>query len=307
MATQTSVRESNAALLSDLESGQVKRAENSVTSFTRIKMRENSYSRRLLPPVTVTNDDLNRVHWTDKPIIIVDKENDVPAAVSVPFGQSPSAIYIKAPRYPVQFERILSPRFIKDIDELRTYHMDVRQVMSDNSLKDMLSEEDAKWMVAIHNALGTLDANHPLSGVPQYRTLTGGITRKTVPEALKIMSRTPFQLAPEVCLTNVVTWLEFMKWGRDEVGDDLAGKIIRDGMQEETWLGKKWVVTIKRDLVPDDRIYMLASPEFIGKNFLLEDVSMVIKRDGPMIEWYNYQTHGAALGHSGGVAAAIFS
>ena len=29
-------------------------------------------------------------------------------------------------------DRVLSPRFVKDVDELRTYHMDIRQVLSDN-------------------------------------------------------------------------------------------------------------------------------------------------------------------------------
>jgi hypothetical protein len=82
--------------------------------------------------------------------------------------------------------------------------------------------------------------------------------------------------------------------------------IVKNGMAEETWLSKTWVVTIKRDLVPDDTVYMFADPKFIGKSFLLEDTTMFIKREAFMIEFFAYETTGGAIGHVGGLARADF-
>lgn len=311
MATTTEspakTRERNQLLLSYLETpGLEKKAVDAVNNFTRTTMREDSFQRKIMEPVTITNDELDRQVDTDKPVKVIDKEPGSPAAISVPFANLPINIYIKAPRYRVLFDRILTPRFTKDVDELRTYVMDIRQVLSDNALKDMLAEEDSKFLAAVNTAIGSKDATHPLAQTALYQGISGGITRETVVDSLKIMNRTPFRLESHTCLTNFVTWKEFMKWGRDEMGGDLSQDVIKNGMTEEEFLGKRWIVTIKRDLVPDDTVYMFADPKFIGKNFLLEDTTMFIKREAFMLEFFAYQTIGGAIGHVGGLARVDF-
>lgn len=307
METRLTTRERNQMLLDHLDTpGMEKRAVDAVNAFTRTKMREDGFQRKIMPPVQITNQELDRQVDTDKPVKVIDKEVDNPAAISVPFANLPINIYIKAPRYRVLFDRILTPRFTKDVDELRTYVMDVRQVLSDNAIKDMLAEEDSKFLAAVNAALGAKDSVQPLAGVALYQGISGGIVRDTVVDALKIMNRTPFRLESHTCLTNFVTWKEFMKWGRDEMGGDASEDIVKNGMTMETFLGKKWVVTIKRDLVPDDSMYMFADPKFIGKNFILENTTMYIKREAFMLEYFAYQTGGGAIGHIGGLARADF-
>lgn len=305
--TQVSTRERNQLLLSYLETpGLEKKAVDAVNNFTRTKMREDSFHRKIMPPVQITNDELDRQVDTDKPVKVIDKEVDSPAAISLPFANLPINIYIKAPRYRVLFDRIVTPRFTKDVDELRTYVMDVRQVLSDNAIKDMLAEEDSKFLAAVNTALGSVDSIQPLSGVAQYQSISGGIVRDTVVDMLKIMNRTPFRLETHTCLTNFVTIKEMMKWGRDEMGGDFSQDVVKNGWAEEEFLGKRWIITIKRDLVPDDSVYMFADPKFIGKSFLLEDTTMFVKREAFMIEFFAYETTGGAIGHVGGLARADF-
>lgn len=305
--TQVSTRERNQMFLSYLETpGLEKKAVDAVNNFTRTKMREDSFQRKILNPVQITNDELDRQVDTDKPVKVIDKEPDNPAAISMPFANLPINVYIKAPRYRVLFDRIVTPRFTKDVDELRTYVMDVRQVLSDNAIKDMLAEEDSKFLAAVNAALGAKDSNQPLAGVPLYQGISGGITRDAVVDAKKIMNRTPFRLETHVGLTNFVTWKEFEKWGRDEMGGDLSQDIVKNGMQEAHFLGIDWIVTIKRDLVPDQTVYFFSDPKFIGKNFLLEDTTMFIKREAFMLEYFAYETTGGAIGHIGGLARADF-
>ena len=309
MSTPSSVQVLNEEIFSQLETpGLEKNALDAVNEFTRTRVREDGFYRKIIPPVQITNDDLDRQVDTDKPVVVVDKEPGSPAAISIPFATLPINVYIRGPRYRVMFDRIVTPRFIKDIDELRTWQMDIRQVLSDNAIKDMLAEEDSKFLTAVNTALVGANQIVPASGVIQWETIFGGISRDTVQEALKIMPKTPSHLEVSTVLVNNVTIREILKWGYDEAGGDLSGSMLKNGWAEiDGLMGVKWTVTIKRDLVPDDTFYMFGDPRFIGKSYLLEDTTMHIKREAFMIEFFAYETIGGSIGHTGGLARADFA
>ena len=308
MPTKQEVQLLNETLFEQLDSpGMYKQAVDAVNDFTRTKMREDGFYRRIMPPLTITNDELDRQVDTDKPVKVVDKEPDSPAAVSLPFATLPISFYIRGPRYRVMFDRIVSPRAQKDVDELRTYVMDIRQVLSDNMIKDMLAEEDGKFIAGVNAVLGTADSTALGSQSVQYSTIYGGITRDTLVEALKIMPRTPSHFEVETCLVNNLTIKELLKFGRDEMGGDFSQDIIKNGWAETNFLNCRWIVTIKTGLVPENSMYMFASPKFIGKNYELEPTTMYIRREAYMLEYFAYQTSGGAIGHTNGIARADFA
>jgi hypothetical protein len=284
-----------------------KHAEDAINDFTRVRVREDSFSRRLLPPLPLSNDQLDRTIHTDKPVKIVDKENNSPAAVSIAYGGLPTNYYIRGARYQVTFDRIVTPRFTKDVEELRTYVMDIRQVMSDNAIKDMLAEEDSKFIGGVNTLLIGADTAMPIGGSIQWKTIPGGISRESVQDAFKVMPSTPFHLETSTCLVNNVTIREFLKWGRDEVGGDRSQDLLVNGWSEAEFMRAKWIITIKRDLVPDNTVYMFSDPKFIGKSFLLEDTTMYIKREAWMLEFFAYETIGGSFGHTGGVCRCDFT
>jgi len=308
MSSPSSVQVLNEELFSQLETpGMEKNALDAVNEFTRVRVREDGFYRKIIPPVQVSNDDLDRQVDTDKPVIVVDKEPGSPAAISIPFATLPINVYIRGPRYRVMFDRIVTPRFVKDIDELRTWQMDIRQVLSDNAIKDMLAEEDSKFLTAVNTALVNPNVVVPLSGVVQWQTIFGGISRDTIQEALKVMPRTPSHLEVNTVLVNNVTVRELLKWGYDEAGGDIAGDFLKKGWSELDLMNVKWVVTIKRDMVPDDTMFFFGDPRFIGKSYLLEDTTMHIKREAFMIEFFAYETLGGSIGHTGGLARVDFA
>lgn len=307
MATAAEARMVNETLFSQLSTpGMEKRAIDAVNDFTRVKMREDGFYRRIIPPLQIANDELDRQVDTDKPVKVVDKEPDSPAAISIPFANLPINVYILGPRYRVLFDRIVTPRFTKDIDELRTWVMDIRQVLSDNAIKDMLAEEDSKFLTAVNAALVGKDVIVPTSGVPQWVSISGGITRDTWQDALKVMPRTPSHLETHTALVNNVTIREFLKWGRDEVGGDFSQDMLKNGWSETEFGNVKMIITIKRDLVLDDEVYFFSDPKFIGKSYLLEDTTMYIKREAYMLEFFAYETLGGALGNYSGLAKVSF-
>jgi len=307
MPTQQEVQLLNETLFEQLDTpGMQKQAIDAVNDFTRTKMREDGFYRRIMPPLTITNDELDRQVDTDKPVKVVDKEPDSPAAVSLPFATLPINFYIRGPRYRVMFDRIVSPRAVKDVDELRTYVIDIRQVLSDNMIKDMLAEEDGKFIAAFNAVLPTADATVAMSGEVQYETISGGITRETLVDALKVMPRTPSRFEVETCLVNNITIKELLKFGRDEMGGDFSQDIIKNGWAETNFLNCRWIVTIKRNLVPTDALFMFASPKFIGKNYELEPTTLYIRREAYMLEYFAYQTSGGSFGHTNGLARVDF-
>jgi hypothetical protein len=173
-------------------------------------------------------------------------------------------------------------------------------------IKDMLAEEDSKFINAMDAAVGGQNEDNNLSGVPQNVTISGGITRDTLVDALKVMPSTPSHFEVETCLVNNITIKELMKFGRDEMGGDFSQDIIKNGWAETNFLNCRWIVTIKRNLVPNDVMYMFASPKFIGKNYELEPTTMYIRREAYMLEYFAYNTQGGSFGHTNGLAKVTF-
>jgi len=304
---EPTAREVNAALLDMFDKGLNKEAQEAVTDFIRMRMREEGFARQVIPPKQITNEELDKQVDTDKPVIICEKEPDSPAAISVPFGTLPMNRYIRGDKFRVMFQRIMSPRFLKDINELRTYDMDIRQVLSDNALKDMQAEEDGKFIGTVDATLIAPGATVPDTGTIQWRTIAGGVTRDTWNDSLKILPQTPAHFSASTILLNNVTVLEFQKWGRDEIGADFAQQVAMNGWGETKWFGVRILVTIKRNLVPDNRIYQFVRPEALGRFFLLEDTTMYVDTKTFMIEFFAYCSLGAAIANPAGIAIADFT
>lgn len=282
---------------------QVKQAEDAVNDFTRVKLRENSFSDAILPPIQVSNSDLNRAVQTDKNYIVVDREPNSMGCISVPYGSLPMNMYIRVNRYPVYFDRVLTPRFSKDITELRTNKgIDIRQVISDNALKDLSTEKDGKFIQAVNSVLGVAGSTVPATGSVQHATFSGGITRETVAQAMTVMMKTPSNLHPARALINHVTAVEFLKWDRIEVGGDLSQEIAQRGWTSRTWFGVEFIITIKRDMIPDGTIYWFAAPSYLGKHYVLEQPTMHIERHAFMLQFFSYAEFGMGIGNIAGVA-----
>jgi hypothetical protein len=109
------------------QSGQQQAAIDAVNEFTRTKMREDSFYRKILPPLQIANDELDRSIDTDLPVRFGDPDFVPDAAdlkliqayherianergaISIPFAELPTAGIIKGKRYKVTLDRI--PKF----------------------------------------------------------------------------------------------------------------------------------------------------------------------------------------------------
>lgn len=283
-----------------------KSAARGIDEYTRLKVREKGFARKILPAIPLSNDDLDKQIDTDVNVKICEMETDSPGAMSVPYGGLPMNRYIRSRRYAVHFARLQTPRWIKDVGQLRSLDMDIRQVVSDNSINDMLAEEDNGLLTAANSMMLGADQVVPETGVAHWVTMAGGITRNGLNDALKIMPRSSRKFEAETMLVNSIFVKDIQKFTRDEAGGDLSEELLRDGWSERKLLGRTWLTTIKRELVGDGTMYMFAEPKALGKFFVLEDVTMYLDRKAFMIEFFAYSEIGAAFAHTGGIARADF-
>lgn len=284
----------------------VKAGADQVTEYTRWKVREGSFFEEIVPSLQVSNSQLTRLPHTPDPAIVIDFEPDVPAAVSVPFNVSPDTVYIRANRYTVTFHRIQTTMFAADVDHLRTWQMDIRQVVSDNAVKEMTTEKDRKFIRSVNTAIVGPGVTTITGGSVQWLQIPGGMDRDSLTEMLKVVPSTVSRIEAKVCLTNSQTIKDLIKLNRIEMGGDLAQETLRNGWTEETFLGKRWVATIKYELVPHGTVFLFGDPQYMGKHFFLEDTVMFVKREGPIIQFYAYQSVGAAIANTNAVGRVDF-
>ena len=309
MATKTAAQVVNEAWLEQISNpGMKKQAQDSIDNYTRSILREEGAFRKIIPMEGIQDDELDTQLGTDLPVKIIFKEPLSPGALTVPFNGSPRTFIIRGPNYPVYFTEIVGPKHMKHVDELRVYPFDIRQVLTDHSIRDVMQEEDRRFFTdTIDAALIGPNVVSPFTNQVQWQQIQGGWTRPNIAEALKIMPSGYANVKPDKVVINSVTVYDFQKWGRDEMGGDLSQDILKDGRAEGSWLSgdfmqTTWLVTIKKDLVPNGTMYQFATPDYLGKSYSLTDITMYVDRRGPVVEFYPYETIGGALGNIAGCA-----
>ena len=299
--------------------GEIKQAAAAGTNMIRRRIREDGFLRNILPPEIVTNADLDRVVNSDKPVIIEDMEPLSPGAVSIPFGGSADSVFFYGNKFTVQFNPVTTREYVKDINELRTYRMDLRQVITDNALKDVQAREDGDFITLVDSVVGANPANwggitgtgaagwgtNPSVsnvGIYQNWNIYGGFTRDNYVEAQKVLWNQ--NLNNGVFLLNRTTGSNWLKLSRDQAGGDLSQDLFKNGMKALTSqeiFGIKHLFTIKRDLVPDNTIYGFTEPGFLGRFYELTRLTMYVKKEKDFIRFSARETIGLSIANLAGM------
>ena len=316
-------------LLSDKGSSMQKEAAETADSYLRDALYEKGFMRKIQPMVSVGKEDLDQQIDTDKPVIICEKEVATEAAYSIPFGTLPIGAYIKGRKFRVMFDRIASRRYRIDVDQLLTYKMDIRKMFEDLLLKKIQEEEDRKYLLAANMIVTTKsDAGNTVLGkanftdvnTPAYQNdnviddrigitrniLLGTMDRDSLTEMSKGLPNTENSLNPSIALTNNITIRDVCKLSREEIGGDMAQELFVKGYSDQEIAGMKWIVTIKKDLVPTNVVYQFASPKFLGKAFSLRDVALSSKSEDMFIEFYAWESIGATIQNGAAICRSTF-
>ena len=312
------IRVENAELLSKLiseDDGQLKEAASVGSNMIRRRIREDGFLRSIIPQEVVTNADLDRVQDNDRPVIIEDMEPLSPGAASISFGGAADTAFYYGNKFTVVFNPITTREYTKDINELRTYRMDLRQVITDNALKDVQTEEDGTFITMVDtivgatpNRWGTSDANLGAAGINQNWTIDGGFTRDNCVEMLSVIENQ--NLNNGIFLMNRRTMKNYLKFTRDQIGGDLSQDLFKQGAKAlssaEIW-GTKHLFTLKRDLVPDNVVYLFTEPGFLGRNYELSPLTLYVSKQKDILKFSARETIGVSIANVAGVAKWTFN
>lgn len=301
-----------------VKSGQTKDAERSASLFTRTKLREESFAEKILTPIPISNDELDKSEDTELLVKWCAREPDQAPAVSVPLGLVPDGFQFKGTNYAVYFSRIMSPFFNKDIDKLRNLDYDIRGVLLENSTKDIASEIDNTFLEKVQSIIGLADTANSLNamGLPQWVTIAGGLTRTNLANSFKAIQRLKVPFGPMqpdggsskgVMLMNNITGMELLKLERGEVGGDEAERAYLEGTPPKTVLGVKTIYTLKTDIVPENTVYFFSSEEFFGKYFSLQPLTVFMENKAYFLQFFQYLMIGMSIGNVRGVVRADFT
>lgn len=285
----------------------IKEGADEVDDWTRLLMREEGILRRgAFPPIPIQNSDLDRSMNHHLPVKVVDKEPWSPPAVSVPILNQPTRFHIRGNRYEVPFFRVYSGRASVDVAELRTYRIDLRQVISDNMAKDILKEEDDRFFKLIKQLLKAKNTSLAFAGQAMWQGIKGGITRDGLFAMLEVMPSAYSKLEVATLVVNTVTAKKVKRFGMDELGGTRAQDIFFNGLSFDQFDGRKIIRTIKDDIIPDNHFFMLAAPQWLGKFYELEAPTMHVDSDHVLISFFLYEFIGMALANPNGAAIVEF-
>lgn len=247
-------------------------------AFIRAKIREIGFSRRILPPESVTRADLTRSTDHDTLIKIVDIEHDS-AAMAVNFVGTAPERYIQGKRYAIPFYKIESEKFVKSEGELLAYDYPITKVIEENSIKDIQKVEDFKFLEYAEAAIA-ITGKRLVSPATQ-------VDRKEMNSLFKMIDFD--QLTVGCTLMNTVDYDDYMIQPATEIGSPLASEITVDGYKYESILKRRLVVTNKHDLLLPGEVWAFTEPAYLGNFFILNDVKFWIKKEADLVVWKTWE------------------
>lgn len=283
----------NQSFIDKLDNGLEKQAEIAMSAFVRQKLREDGFTRKILEPIAVTNADLDR-QITDEPTIIIEKEPDSVAA-NLPFVARATPRYFTGARYPVSFTKINSDEFKKSKFELATYRTDIRTVLQENSVKDLQKQEDQNFY---NNLLSVAQANG------NYLNIGGGLTVPNLATATKALLQK--QLPVGAILMTQSLYFDLLKQPSTQVGSPAASELFRGQANLDNFYGFKIIVTNKNDILPDNRVLIFTSPQYLGQFYEQQSATVFLKTEADMVSFQTYESIGIGLGNVNGVVVADF-
>jgi len=295
--------EVKAKLLSE-DSAMIKSGGLATSEYFRTEIRENAIRRRITPPTPVGKEDWGDAEDTDFPIIYVEIAPRSCGAVMVPFETGPTGEVIHGKKARIEFNRVMTKKYSIEKIRLETYKMPILDIFYDLMLKDIMDVEDRVTMNTDKKICGTINTVRPDMGMCRY-VECGPLSRNSLVHLRKGMCYSPGNLIPTKYLMNNITYCDFGILDRDQVGGDLAQDMLIDGVTLTKVSGIDTIVTIKRDLVPENEVFIYTDPKFYGGFYTYKDVSMVTEeKDDIWLTFFAHEIIGASVINAAGVLRA---
>jgi hypothetical protein len=260
-------------------------------SFVRSRIREMGFSRKILPPESVTRADAQRSTEHDTLEMVVDIEHDS-KAMAVNFLGEAEESYIQGKRYALPFFKVESQKFIKEEAELLAYNYPITKVIEENSVKDIQAVEDSKFIEFAE--IGCSFTGKRLASVET------SANRKALNSLFKMIDYD--KLTVGTVLMTVVDHDDFLIQPATDIGSPLASEMTHAGYKYPTIMGRKLVVTNKHEYVAPGEVWAFADAAYLGNFFILNDVKFWIKKEADLVMWKTWEYVAEGFGNIKGIA-----
>lgn len=294
----------------------------------RDHLREVSFARKVLPPMPVTPAEC-QVSTEHDGLVKIEELEPESRAMVVDFRGSSRARYIRAPRVAVSFFSIESEHFEKTEQELLAYKMPITKMIEEQSATDLQEIEDRQFLVYTEAAIQKVqeDANVN-AGLAQAGFSTSNINNSLVavgPDqgasvlkgqlalaagaddfVVRPIARNDFvnmfklfsglrKLRLEMVLLTEPDYDDILQWTLEDVGDRLQSETTIEGYKYNTLMGRRFIRTIKTDILRRGVMYGFTSPEFLGCFYVLNNTKFYVDKVGNRITWWCWEDIGMAL------------
>lgn len=306
--------------------------------YIRDRLREVSFARKILPPKQVTKADCQKSVSHDT-LIKIEEMEPQSRAMAVTFRGEATARYISAPRFEIPFFTIESEHFEKTEQELLSYDYPITKVVEDNTVADIQEIEDMQFLLHAEACVQFMqkDANGAVKGlsadalanneVVEDRVLKGELARNRVDSnsnplddwVVNPVQRPDFvklfkvlvggangtgngRLRLQVLLMTEWDFNDLLQWTIEDFGDKVVSETVVNGFKYNVLLGKRFVRTIKVDILRTGNIYGFTSPDFLGRFYILNNTKFYIDKRGRRIEWWCWEDVGMAFANIASIA-----
>ena len=288
-------------------------------SYIRDRLREVSFTRKILPPEQVTRTDCQRSVNHDTLVKIIDIEPQS-KAMTMSFRGTPTARFIRGSKAVVGFFTVSSEVFQKTEQELLAYEMPITKIIEENSVKDIQEIEDHEFIINVEAACQALQmqanggvatalngANVQNGSVVEFSIRKGELARTAnvndaqvrpvqrpdLVNLFKLLDGN--RLRSERLLMTEVDWDDLLQWTVEDNGDRIQSETTVDGYKYNMILGRAFVRTIKVDILRPGNIYVFTKPEFFGKFYILNNTKFYIDKIANVITFQAWEDVGMGI------------
>ena len=287
--------------------------------YIRDRLREASYVERILPPETVDRSQC-QVSPNHDSLVKIEYLEPKSRAMVVTFRGQPRTNFIRGEKVEIPFVTIMSDMFEKPEQEFLAYAFPIGKVLEQNAVRDLGEVQDREFTIHIESAVQALQAeanggsvttlNASAIGagsVVEFSVVKGELARASAsddgvvlpiqrPDIVNLMKLLDGnRLESDMILIGSTDYDDILQWTVEDQGDKVQSETVVSGWKYNLLLGKRYVRTIKTDILRPGNVYCFTAPDFLGRFYVLNNVKFYIDKVINMIKFVAWKDVGMSV------------
>ncbi len=288
--------------------------------FIRDRLREASFLEQVIPPATVDRSQC-QVSVNHDALVKIEFLEPRSRAAVVSFRGEPTAKFIRGEKVEVPFFTIMSEMYQKPEQEFLAYPYPIGKVIEQNSVRDIGEIQDREFTIHIESAVQaqqaeanggsatTLNATALQGGSPpvEFKVVKGeGARNATTDTAVALPIQRPDlprlfncldgnRLESDVILMTSTDHNGLLQWTVSDNGDKVQSETLVNGFKYNLLLGKRYVRTVKTDILRPGNVYCFTAADFLGRFYVLNNVKFYIDKVINIIKFVAWKDIGMSI------------